>query len=222
MHNCGRGHWDHCSKTIAVVKDSWRIGSIQPRKTATQVSELSVNIKSAPKPGRSRILNSTMTKQGICIFWIVALTRGGHNQELSEHTETDIKRFQACSESEAQLRVERDRARTQTRREQEAGCQNDPECQVFYTSIPYKWDVYYRLQIHETHVDDCEVLTHAIFDNSQSLGRSNWINGSGNAPGRSRLRLVSDSVVRSQPWGWGMNIWGMWRAVRLCKTWRKW
>jgi hypothetical protein len=110
-----------------------RIGSIQPRKTATQVSELSVNSKSAPKPGRSRILSSTMAKQGICIFWIVALTRAGKNQELSEHTETDIKLFQACSESEGQSRVERDRARTQTGREREAGCQNNPEYQVFYT-----------------------------------------------------------------------------------------
>jgi hypothetical protein len=50
-----------------------RIGSIQPRKT-TQVSELSVNSKSAPKPGRSRILSSTMAKQGICIFRTGALT----------------------------------------------------------------------------------------------------------------------------------------------------
>jgi hypothetical protein len=102
-----------------------RIGSIQLEEIATQVSELSMNSKSAPKPGRSHILSSTMARQSICI---VALTRAGKNQELSEHTETDIKWFQACSESEGQPKVERDRARTQTGREQEAGCPNDLEC----------------------------------------------------------------------------------------------
>ncbi|KAJ7889416.1 hypothetical protein B0H13DRAFT_1888041 [Mycena leptocephala] len=93
--------------------------------------------ESAPKPGRSRILSSPMANQGIYIFGIVALTRAGKNQEPSEHTETDIKRFQVCK-SEGQPRVELDRARTQTGREQEAGCQNDPECQVFYTSSRHR------------------------------------------------------------------------------------
>lgn len=39
-----------------------RIGSIQPQKIATQVGELSMNSKSALKPGGSHILSSTMAK----------------------------------------------------------------------------------------------------------------------------------------------------------------